>query len=49
MGFENGYNYVCVLFSGADEKKNIGGRHILHLRFEQHIKGQVPSTKHRRL
>lgn len=47
MGIESLFYYVYVLYSEADNKNYIGYTHSLNLRFEQHQKGQVPSTKNR--
>jgi len=40
--------YTYVLISKKDGKKYVGYTQNLKLRFEQHGKGQVESTKHRR-
>ena len=40
--------YTYVLLSCKDGKKYVGYTQDLKLRFEQHCKGQVDSTKHRR-
>ncbi|MBM3160641.1 MAG: GIY-YIG nuclease family protein [Bacteroidetes bacterium] len=48
MDFENSFYYVYVLFSETDDKHYVGYTHNLHLRFEQHNKGLVPSTTNRR-
>jgi len=40
--------FVYVLLSEKDRKHYIGYTHNLNLRFEQHRKGLVPSTKDRR-
>ena len=40
--------YTYVLLSMKDGKKYVGYTQDLKLRFEQHCKGQVESTKHRR-
>jgi putative endonuclease len=48
MDFENSFYYVYVLYSEIDDKHYVGYTHNLHLRFEQHKKGLVPSTKNRR-
>ena len=40
--------YTYVLLSEKDGKKYVGYTEDLKLRFEQHCKGQVESTKHRR-
>lgn len=42
------YYYVYVLLSEKDGKKYTGYTQNLSLRFEQHQKGKVTSTKHRR-
>ncbi len=39
--------YTYVLFSEKDGKQYVGYTRNLKLRFEQHNKGQVQSTKHR--
>jgi putative endonuclease len=41
-------HYVYVLFSKKDSKRYTGYTKNLKLRFEQHNKGLVESTKHRR-
>ena len=48
MGVENNLYYTYVLYSKQDNKNYIGYTHNLFLRFEQHQKGQVSSTKNRR-
>ena len=48
MGFKIEFYYVYVLLSEKDNKHYIGYTHNLSLRFEQHEKGLVPSTKYRR-
>jgi putative endonuclease len=48
MDFENRFYFVYVLFSETDSKHCVGYTHNLHLRFEQHNKGLLPSTKNRR-
>jgi putative endonuclease len=48
MDFENSFYYVYVPYSEIDDKHYVGYTHNLHLRFEQHKKGLVPSTKNRR-
>jgi len=40
--------YTYVLLSEKDGKRYVGYTEDLKLRFEQHCKGQVESTKHRR-
>ena len=40
--------YTYVLLSEKDGKKYIGYTKNLELRFEQHVRGEVESTKHRR-
>ena len=40
--------YTYVLMSEKDRKQYVGYTKDLKLRFEQHDKGQVYSTKHRR-
>ena len=40
--------YTYVLLSEKDGKRYVGYTQDLKLRFEQHCKGQVDSTKHRR-
>ena len=40
--------YTYVLFSEKDGKKYIGYTQNLNLRFEQHSRGEVESTRHRR-
>jgi len=40
--------YTYVLLSGKDEKFYVGFTKDLKLRFEQHSKGQVKSTRDRR-
>ena len=42
------YYFTYVLFSEKDNKQYIGYTHHLSVRFEQHCKGLVPSTKMRR-
>ena len=42
------FHYVYVLHSLRDGKNYIGYTKNLKLRFEQHRKGKVTSTKHRR-
>jgi len=42
------FYYVYVLKSGKDKKFYTGYTNNLKLRFEQHQKGKVPSTKDRR-
>ena len=42
------YTYTYVLISGKDGKKYVGYTKNLKLRFEQHKRGQVESTRHRR-
>lgn len=41
------FHYVYVLRSKKDGKFYVGYIKNLKLRFEQHMKGLVPSTKHR--
>ena len=48
VGIENSFYYTYVLYSEKDNKNYIGYTHNLFLRFEQHKKGKVPSTKNRR-
>lgn len=48
MGIQDKLYYVYVLFSERDNKNYVGYTHNLYLRFEQHTKGLVPSTKERR-
>ena len=40
--------YTYVLLSEKDHKQYVGYTKNLKLRFEQHCKGDVPSTKNRR-
>jgi len=48
MDIQDELYYVYVLFSVKDNKNYVGYTHNLSLRFEQHTKGLVPSTKDRR-
>jgi len=48
MGLEDSFYFVYILLSEKDKKHHIGYTHNLNLRFEQHSKGLVPSTKDRR-
>ncbi len=41
------FHYVYVLFSQKDRKFYTGCTENLKLRFDQHVKGKVPSTKDR--
>nr|WP_320022427.1 GIY-YIG nuclease family protein [uncultured Draconibacterium sp.] len=43
-----GYYYTYILYREKDNQNYAGYTHDLNLRFEQHCKGNVPSTKHRR-
>ena len=42
------FYFTYILYSKKDGKQYIGYTQNLFLRFEQHIKGLVTSTKHRR-
>ena len=48
MGFLNEFYFTYVLYSLHDGKHYIGYTHNLLLRMEQHEKGEVTSTRHRR-
>ena len=48
MVIKKKFYFVYVLFSEADSKNYIGYTHNLNVRFEQHINGDVPSTRNRR-
>lgn len=48
MANQKDFYFVYVLFSESDYKNYIGYTHNLDVRFEQHIKGNVPSTRNRR-
>ena len=43
-----GFYYTYILYSEKDGQNYAGYTHDLNLRFEQHKKGQVQSTKYRR-
>jgi len=45
---EGKYYYVYVLLNEKDGRKYTGYTQNLSLRFEQHQRGEVSSTKHRR-
>jgi len=43
-----GFYYTYILYSEKDGQNYAGYTHDLNLRFEQHCKGNVPSTKYGR-